>query len=115
MKKLVVLVAALLTAGTSFADQQGVAPVNRFFVDSGGYVYFGTTLQFNGTCSYYIDHFRFNGATAAGKNMLATLIAAKIAGTSVTVWYTPSTLPGSNQSNGCNDSTLAVPTAIGIQ
>jgi hypothetical protein len=116
MKKLFVSMAAVLASSSAFAGY-GIIPIDRYYVDSGGNVYFGTTAAatLTGTCSYYIDQFRFNGTTPGGKNMLATLAAAKIAGLSVTVWYTDSTVPGTNQTNGCTDSTMAVPTAIGIR
>jgi hypothetical protein len=114
MKKLIVSMAALLASSSAFAGY-AIFPIDRYFVDADGDVYFGTSAALTGTCNYFIDQFRFSGITPAGKNMLATLVAAKIAGASVTVWWTDSTLPGTNQTNGCNGNTMAIPTSIGIR
>jgi hypothetical protein len=114
MKKAVLLMATLFATGRAFAGY-GIGTVDRYFVDSDGWVYFGTTVPLDGTCSYFIDQFRFNGTTPAGKNMLATLMAAKIAGIPVSVWYTDSTAPGTNHNNGCTGATMAILTTIGIR
>lgn len=108
------MIVALATSNSAFAGY-GVATIDRYFVDSDGWVYFGTIVPLPQTCSYFIEQFRFNGTTPTGKNMLATLTAAKIAGVAVHVWYTDSTAPGTNASNGCSAATMAVPTGIGIR
>src|SRR5262245_30623651 len=78
MRKLAVLIVALLTTTSAFAGS-GIATIDRYFVDVDGYVYFGTIgTPLPATCSYFIEQFRFNGTTPAGKNMLATLMAAKV-------------------------------------
>ena len=114
MKKLFLSMVALLASSSAFAGY-GIGTVDRFYADDAGWVYFGTTVRLSGTCSYFIDHFRFNGQTAGGKNMLATLMAAKVAGASVHVWFTDSTAPDTNQNTGCNSSTMAVVTGLGIR
>jgi hypothetical protein len=114
MKKITLLMLTLLTTNPAFAGY-GIGTIDRYFVDSDGYVMFGTTVPLNGTCSYYIDQFRFDGKTVAGKNMLATLMAAKVAGVALTVWFTDSTAPGTDHTNGCTYQALAVPTGLGIR
>jgi hypothetical protein len=114
MKKSLLTMVALLATGNAYADEYSVAPISSLHVDSAGYASFGTTIQFAGTCSHYTDHFRFNANTAGGKNMLTFLLTAKVLGTSVRVWYTPSSTPGANQDTTCTESTMAEPTHIGI-
>jgi hypothetical protein len=66
------------------------------------------------TCTYYNRHFTFDATTEPGKNMLLIILAAQTAGKKVTLWYTPSKAPGSNQQNGCTESTMATLTAVGF-
>jgi hypothetical protein len=66
------------------------------------------------TCTYYNRHFTFDATTEPGKNMLLIILAAQTAGKKVAIWYTPSKAPGSNQFNGCNESTMATLTAVGF-
>jgi len=66
------------------------------------------------TCSLWGYHFRFDATTPGGKNMLSILLAAKIAGKRVDVWYTPSSAPGTDHTSGCNAGTAAVLTNIGL-
>jgi hypothetical protein len=66
------------------------------------------------TCTYYNRHFTFDATTESGKNMLLIILAAQTARKKVTIWYTPSKAPGSNQLNGCNESTMATLTAVGF-
>jgi hypothetical protein len=114
MKKLIAFAAAVLTSNSAFAGY-GIATVDELHVDAEGYVEFGTTVTLPGTCNWFIDTFRFNGTSAAGKNMLAMLMTAKVAGIPLTIWYNDSTTPGTNQGNGCTQATMAVPTALGIR
>lgn len=123
MKKLMLAMVTLLAASNAFAGS-GFGVIDRYFVDDEGFAWFGLTTTLGGTCAYYIEQFRFDTKTtttpggvtnSGGKNMLATLMAAKIAGIPVTVWYTDSTTPGQNQQTGCTPATMAVPTSIGIR
>ena len=66
------------------------------------------------TCSIYGRHFQFDATTEGGKNMLSILLAASMAGKKINVWYTASSAPGTNNTNGCNDSSIAVLTQIGL-
>jgi hypothetical protein len=66
------------------------------------------------TCTYYNRHFTFDATTDSGKNMLLIILAAQTAGKKVTIWYSPSQAPGSNQHNGCTESTMATLTAVGF-
>lgn len=86
------------------------------------YIFGSSTINFGilnppyekGLCSYYSRNFRFDATTEAGKNMLSILLAAKMANKKIDVWYTPSTAPGTNQTNGCAHSAMAVLNSIGI-
>ena len=66
------------------------------------------------TCAYWGRHFKFDATTAAGKNILSILLAAKMANKKITVWYTASTAPGTTESNGCNPNTMATINEIGF-
>lgn len=115
MKKLFVLMAALLGANGAFAEGYGIGNIDALHVDKDGYAVFGTTVTMSGTCNWFIDTFRFPATTPEGKNMLAMLLTAKVAGIPVTIWYKESTTPGTNHTNGCTEATMAVPNAIGIR
>jgi len=73
-----------------------------------GAAYFGTTAQPGNTCSLWGEYFKFDSTTSDGKNYLATLLTAKAAGKLASVWYVNSTAPGTNQSNGCNESSVSI-------
>lgn len=66
------------------------------------------------TCSYFGRQFIFDATTDEGRNMLSILLAAKLSGTKVHVWYHVSTLPGTTNSNGCHPSNMANAYAIGL-
>lgn len=65
-------------------------------------------------CSYWGRQFTFDATTESGKNMLSILLAAKMANKKIDIWYRASKAPGTNQTNGCNGSSMAVLTMIGI-
>ncbi len=66
------------------------------------------------TCSWYGHQFVFDGTTESGKNMLSLLLAAKLANKSVALTYIPSSAPGTDESSGCGEKTMARPTLIDI-
>ncbi|MGD8908499.1 MAG: hypothetical protein PVI92_04060 [Chromatiales bacterium] len=66
------------------------------------------------TCTYYNRHFTFDATTDSGKNMLLIILAAHMSGKKVALWYKPSSAPGSNQNSGCNESSMAILTAVGF-
>ena len=93
----------------------GAGVINRFYVSSNGWVYFGLENQLSNTCNYWSEQFRFNTSSAGGSNMLSVLISAKIAGKKVTVWYSNSSAPGSDQTSGCLGDAISTLNGIGIQ
>ena len=120
MKTLITSSAFVLLAVFSCQISAGYAAdlsVNRYYVGIDGYVYFGTTSQPINTCSSWGEYFRFDASTPGGKNMLATLMSAKLAGKKVIVWYTDmaAAYVGTNQTSGCGAGTMSKLTNIGIR
>ncbi len=66
------------------------------------------------TCNYYGRSFAFDATTDAGKNMLSILLAATMSGKKIDIWFVDSKAPGTNHTNGCNGSTMAIVTSIGL-
>lgn len=93
----------------------GSGDINRFYVTSSGWAYFGLKIQLPNTCSSWGEHFRFDTSLPGGSNMLSVLMAAKLAGQKVTVWYQDSSAPGSDQTSGCQGDAISMLTNIGIQ
>jgi hypothetical protein len=88
--------------------------LNRVYVGSDGFAYFGTTVQPTGTCYYFGEYIRFDAKSDAGKAMLGVLLSAKAAQRKITVWYTDSTTAGTTHANGCTPTTMSVATGIGF-
>jgi hypothetical protein len=114
MKKLALAILMCTAAQASLAGY-GEGTIDRYYVDSNGWAYFGLTGPLPGTCSYFIEQFKFDATTPSGKNLLATLITAKLAVKNITLWYTDSSAPGTDQTNGCHAGTMAVLNAAGIR
>lgn len=87
--------------------------IGRFYI-AGGYVNVQIIAAPADTCVYYQENFRFNANTTEGQAMHSLLITAKSNNKNITLWYNPSTTPGTNQTNGCTTATLAVITGIGM-
>ena len=66
------------------------------------------------TCSRYGNFFTFNTETERGKTIYKTLLTAKVSRQKITIWYTPSTNPGTNEDCGCIDETMAIVYGIGF-
>lgn len=66
------------------------------------------------TCNYYGRHFYIDATNDGGKNMLSILLAAHLSGKKVDIWYRASTAPGTDETDGCTDSTIATITNIGF-
>jgi len=115
MKKSILLMIGLLATSNAFSAEYATGIVSGYNIGSDNWVGFGTTTPLPGTCSYFTDQFRFDASTALGKNMLTTLLAAKATGLRLRVWYTASTAPGTNHTNGCTYSTMAVIGGIGVE
>jgi hypothetical protein len=116
MKNSILLMIGLLATGNAFAeDLYRTALVSNYSIGTDQEVAFGTTTALDGTCSFYGDRFHFDGETELGKQRLMTLLAAKATGLQVRVWYTPSTVPGTNQDTGCTYDTMAKLGSIGLE
>jgi len=98
----------------SYAAGYGGGEIKRFYVSSGGTVHFGLVTQLPNTCSSWGEHFKFDATTPGGKNMLSVVMSAKLANKTVNVWYTDSSAPGADQTNGCSGSAISTLTNIGI-
>jgi hypothetical protein len=114
MKKLALAILMCTAAQPSLAGYGG-GTIDRYYVDSTGWVYFGLTSQLPGTCSYFIEQFKFDASTPTGKNLLSVIVSAKLAEKDVTLWYTDSPVPGTTQANGCHAGTMAVLNAAGVR
>ena len=110
-----VLVLLLVPTGRAAADGWvGGMSVARLNVGS-GQSSFGTTSQPSDTCSYFGFYFRFDATTTDGKNMYATLLAAKLSGKTVAIWYTPSPSRGTNETNGCAPGAIATVYQVALE
>ena len=114
MKKTLVILLMFLLSNTALAGFSG-GYVKRVYTSSSGWTYVGLTTQPPDTCSSWGEHFKFDSSTASGKNMLSTLLAAKIAKHGIHVWYTSSTAPGTDQYSGCSHNTISNLTSVGLQ
>lgn len=88
----------------------GGGKVARVRTDTDGTVLFGITSpsgQPPGTCTFYGDIVKFETTTPGGKNYLAMLVAAKVTGAQISIWYTDSDKPGTKETNGCNEDSIA--------
>lgn len=66
------------------------------------------------TCTYFSVTFTFDATTTQGKNMYALLLEAKALNKPIDVWFTDSPVGGTNETNGCNNTTLAIASDIGL-
>jgi hypothetical protein len=76
--------------------------------------YLAVSSDVTGTCLYYVFRFRFNVTTHNGKAMLGVLLMAKALNKTIEVWYNDSSVPGTNQTNGCNAEAVSLATGISI-
>jgi hypothetical protein len=82
---------------------------------SNGKVIFGVSQVPAHTCNLYNTlQFILDTSTPDGKAMYAVLLLAKVTGKPIDVLYEDSTAPGTNDTNGCNVSTLSVVDSVGI-
>ena len=104
----------IMTCTSAYAGFSSDLAVKRVRVFDSGIVYFGTSSQPTDTCSNWGEYFQFDHTTAAGKSMLSTLLSAKASSMKVVLWYVESTVPGTNQENGCTKDALSLVTGIGL-
>ncbi len=90
-----------------YAGSVTVARIRIHPLPYGAYFGLTNTPLPTDVCSLYGESFRFDHTTSHGKSLLATLLTAKVSGKLVDLWYSPSSAPGKNETNGCNDSTIS--------
>jgi hypothetical protein len=116
MKSLFISITFLLVYSNiaySIDNYAGSLNVRRIHV-SNEICYVGTDSNPTGTCSEYNRQFKFSLKNNQGKAMYSIFIGAKLSGKKIDIWYTPSTAPGTDQTNGCNDTTMAIATQAGF-
>lgn len=107
----VALVACIMPAHAEYA---GNVEVRRVRLD-GTTAWVGVGPQAAGTCSNWGEHLKFDHTTAAGKNFLSTILTAKAMGGRIDVWYTLSSAPDTDQSNGCGSAATSVLSGVAIR
>jgi hypothetical protein len=113
MKKLIAGLVLMLSAANSMAGYY-VSTIANLYVGYDGFASVGFPTAPPGTCSSYSWQLRFDASSAGGKNMLAILMSAKLSGNSISIWYAESSNPGTNQSNGCSNGTMAVLQGVNV-
>ena len=78
-------------------------------------VYVGLVAPPADTCSTWGEHMVFDPTTDNGKAFLSALLAAQLADRTIDIWYTASSAPGSDQTNGCTGAAIAVLLQIRIR
>lgn len=114
MKK-IILILGVLFGFSANASEYGIGLVDRVYTGTDNMTLFGLKTQQPNTCVFWSEHFIFDSSTSSGKNMLSIILAAKMANKSVHVWYEPSSAPGTNQTNGCDRTTLSVLNSVGVR
>lgn len=113
MKKVAIMILFFCLSNSGFSDYLGSKTPG--FLYGHQYVVFGINSPPSGTtCSYWGRQMRFDATTPSGKVMLTILMTAIASKRNVDLWYTPSSNPGTDQTNGCTEAGLATVTAIGI-
>jgi len=67
------------------------------------------------TCSAYGARFSFDSTTPRGNTLRALLLAAYMGNKKIDIWYTPSSAPGKNETNGCDEGSIAIVHDIGFE
>lgn len=116
MKKLIFMGALAIFAQSALADNYvGAVTVARIRLDATTQVEFGVIgSQPANTCSDWGEYFVIDTSTASGKNFYNTLLIAKLTNKIVDLWYSSSTTPGKDQTNGCVRSSMSLITGISI-
>lgn len=105
MKKL--LLSAALLSSSFFASADYVHSITLDRVIVGAETQIVTYTSVSNTCSYFGAKFKFDSTTPEGKSILSLVLLAKATGQPVSIWYTPATVSG-DENSGCNGSKLAV-------
>ncbi|OGO75253.1 MAG: hypothetical protein A2203_09905 [Chromatiales bacterium RIFOXYA1_FULL_46_5] len=114
MKKIILSAFMALLANKAIAGYVEGQDLNRVYVDSDGFAYFGTSSQPPNTCNFFGEYFRLDVKTDSGKAMLSILLSSKMAQKKIIIWYNESTSIGTNHSTGCSVITMSSVTAVGV-
>jgi len=114
MKKIFTIIITLAFSSPLLADYMGGrTPVYTY---GSKYIEFGIdNPPTDKTCNYFGRHLRFDATTPEGKNMYSMLLMAIASKRKVDVWFTPSTLPGTDHVDGCKGSNMATLVNIGVR
>lgn len=97
------------TANAGFIPN--VEPKNIYGANS---IQFGIDNPPEDTCSFHKRNFRFVATTDGGKNILSMLLATKLSGKKINIWYASAENPGTTELNGCTEVGLSNIYQIGI-
>lgn len=64
------------------------------------------------TCTNYYDHLHLDTTTQFGKQALTVILTAQTTNRQLYVWYSHSTAPGTNETNGCTLAASAKLTGV---
>lgn len=67
------------------------------------------------TCDYWGEELSFDYKSDTGKAYLSLLLTAKTTANKIDVWYTASTAPNTDQSNGCGTTTISTLTGVRLK
>jgi len=107
MKK-TLLIITILFSNMAYAETVWVPnlTIDKLRIEEAS-TYIKTTIQPSNTCSNYGYYVTFNHTTESGKAFLSALLTAKASSTTVQLWYTSSTAPGTTHQNGCSGISIS--------
>ncbi len=101
-----------LVYGVAHAEWIYPVKVKHIGTFSSGEVMFDTDGTPSSVCNYQGYRFKLDVNQKGWKNMLSTLLAAQLTGRVLGIGYTVSSVPGTDYTNGCTTSNMAVVTII---
>ncbi len=105
------LLLGVFSATTNAGFIPSVEPKNIYGANS---IQFGIDSPPEDTCSFHKRNFRFVATTDSGKNILSILLATKLSGKKINIWYNAAENPGTTETNGCTEIGLSEVYQIGI-
>ena len=116
--QVVMMIVVLISAINAFAVDEYFAEnltLARIRVQEDfGLTFVGTNTQPEYTCKLNQEYFKLDHTTPDGKGFLATLLAAKMGGKTVQIWYSASSAPGTISTNGCTITTISELVGVAI-
>jgi len=114
LKFFILVILSTILAHRAFAEEYANnLMLARIRINTAG-VYVGMTRQPGNTCSMWGEFLKFDHTTSHGKSLLAMLVVAKTSEEIIEIWYTPSANPNTNETNGCDNTSMAVLTGVAI-